>query len=178
MNIDITLTIRLAPALEALIGAALGAAPAPVAREKTVEEREAVSRPTETASAPSAESEPDTSGSATAASAASPKATRGRKSSSAQPETGAPAADPFALPTAGSAAPASSTETASSAAPASDVTPQAVQAAMNDYMKTHSAAQLKALFEGNFVAADGGPASSFSKLQPKDYAAVLAKLAE
>lgn len=178
MDINITLTIQLAPALEKLIGAALGAAPAiPATTQDRPTQAVAAAPATPQAGTPAsdtpASSDPDGTG-PTATTTASPSK-GGRKK--AEP---APAADPFAAKPA-AAAPVEaqpSTPTASSAEPAADVTLPMVQAAMSSWLNTagNTALGLKTLFETNFKKADGSPAAKLSDLQPKDYAAVIAKL--
>jgi hypothetical protein len=179
VDINITLTIQLAPALEKLIGAALGAAPAiPATTQDRPTQAIAAAPATPQSGTPAsdtpASSDPDGTG-PTATTTASPSK-GGRKKAEPAPA----AADPFATKTA-AAAPVEaqpSTPTASSVEPAADVTLPMVQAAMSSWLNTsgNTALGLKTLFEANFKKADGAPAAKLSDLQPKDYAAVIAKL--
>jgi hypothetical protein len=178
MDINIRLTIGLSDELASFIRSVIPTGTPPV-REKTAEEREAISRPIETAGAPSAAAEPDTSASVTDASTASPapKGRSGRKAQSAPPSAGEPVADDPFTPAATAAAPAASAE-ASSASDAAETTKQDVLDAMSKWLDRdgHTPLQLKTEFETRFKQADGTPAASAGKLQPKDYAAAVAFL--
>jgi hypothetical protein len=176
MDINIRLTIGLSDELASFIRSVIPTGSPPV-REKTAEEREAISRPIQAVSSAPAESvaTPEASPAAetgAAQPAASPSKGRGKKADKVEPV----ADDPF-TPAATAAAPAASAE-ASSASDAAETTKQDVLDAMSKWLDRdgHTPLQLKTEFETRFKQADGTPAASAGKLQPKDYAAAVAFL--
>lgn len=183
MDINIRLTIGLSDELASFIRSVIPTGTPPV-REKTAEERDAISRPIQSAGASQA-TPPGTSSTAstpesagpdgtgqTAQTTASPSRGRGKKADKVEPV----ADDPF-TPAATAAAPAASAE-ASSASDAAETTKQDVLDAMSKWLDRdgHTPLQLKTEFETRFKQADGTPAASAGKLQPKDYAAAVAFL--